>query len=613
MCGIVGSLLYEGIPSGEKQVVGKLTDLMRRRGPDGGEVWTDGRHATFGFRRLSILDVSDRASQPMHSPDGRHALVFNGELYNFRELRRRLEAGGHRFTSTGDTEVVLRSLMEWGTEALPNFNGMFALAWYDTEARRLVLARDPMGIKPLYYVDAPHGLVFGSQFDQMLRHPLCKAEVDPACLALYLRLSFLPPPFTLMRNVFQLEPGHTLVAEPGQRPRLSTYSTFPADPVTELLPDAAEHVDEAVARAVSAQLVSDVPLGCFLSGGIDSPLVATHASRASPALPAFTIGSEDSAHDEVDVASRYADLLSLRHRVSVLSGRKALELLPDVAAAYSEPFADVSAIPTLALSALARSKVKVALSGDGGDELFWGYPRFVKVLGARPAFLFPRPARVVAYAASRATTRRLSRGVRFADIGSWYFDSHSHLRSPDLASVLYEDPGIPSGFDEFDLASVPSFAATAAWLRANELRVHLQRILLKVDRASMYHGLEVRVPLLDKAVAAVAASVDPRQCMAGGMGKVVLRQALARHVPKDLVQLPKRGFSAPVGTWLRTDLKPVVHDLLLTRDPYPSGLFRTKGLADLFDRHLAGVDHSLQIWPLLCLQLWADHHASPAP
>lgn len=612
MCGVVGSYLHHGIPSNERAVISSLSGLMRRRGPDDSGQWTDGAHVTFGFRRLSILDVTERASQPMLSEDGRHAIVFNGELYNYRELRRTLEGRGHRFKSTGDTEVLLRSLITWGSAAVERFNGMFAFAWYNTQARRLVLARDAMGIKPLYYLEAPEGLVFGSQFDQMLRHPLCSGEVDPTCVALYLRLSFLPPPFSLVSGVSQLEPGCLLTVEPGKRLRLSRYAAFPAEAVTAPLADAVERVDDAVAQAVARQMVSDVPVGCFLSGGIDSPLVAAHVGRPhGVGLPAFTIGSDDPAHDEVAAAKGYAQSLCLDHRVGVLTGQEALAMLPHMAAAYSEPFADVSAIPTMALTALARTEVKVALSGDGGDELFWGYPRFAKVLAARKAFHLPRSARTLAYAASRATGGGLPRGVLSHNIGSWYLDSHSHLRSRDLASVLLADPGLPATFAEFELATVPSHAATAAWLRKNELRVHLQRILLKVDRASMYHGLEVRVPLLDPGVVAVAAAMDPRQCIVEGQGKAVLRQALARHAPGHLVGLPKRGFSAPVSRWLRTQLRPLVHDLLLSRDPYPAGFFRKAGIAELFERHLAGGDHSAQIWPLLALQLWADAHASP--
>lgn len=614
MCGIVGSYRYHGIPRDEQRVISALSALMQRRGPDDSGAWTDGEHVNFGFRRLSILDVTERASQPMLSEDGRHAIIFNGELYNYRDLRRSLEARGHHFKSTGDTEVLLRSLMTWGAAAVKRFNGMFAFAWYDSHARTLVLARDPMGIKPLYYVDARDGLVFGSQFDQMLRHPLCSGEIDPACVGLFLRLSFLPPPFSLVRGVFQLEPGCLLTVEPGKRPSLSQYATFPAETITSPLTDPVNRVDEAVAQAVAGQLVSDVPVGCFLSGGIDSPLVAAHVGGLTGAgLPAFTIGSEDPVHNEVGVATEYARSLSLDHRVGILTGAEALAMLPKMAAAYSEPFADVSAIPTMALTALARTQVKVALSGDGGDELFWGYPRFAKVLAARRVFQLPRPVRTIAYAASRVSGGGVPRGVLFRDIGSWYFDAHSHLRSDDLAAVTQEDPGVPATFREFDLPSVPSHAATAAWLRKNEMRVHLQRILLKVDRASMYHGLEVRVPLLDAAVVAVASAIDPRQCIVEGQGKAVLRQALARHAPKHMVGLPKRGFSAPVSGWLRAELKPLVHDLLLSGDPFPGGFFRQAGIAEMFDRHLAGGDYSAQIWPLLCLQLWAGAHVVPTP
>jgi asparagine synthase (glutamine-hydrolysing) len=374
-------------------------------------------------------------------------------------------------------------------------------------------------------------------------------------------------------------------------------------------------VDAAVASSVTRQLVSDVPVGAFLSGGVDSPLIAAHMQAvSSSAVQAFTIGTDDRATDESEPASMFAEILHLRHQLRRISGADAIDLVGDVAAANTEPFGDYSSFPTLLVSQLASEHVKVVLSGDGGDELFWGYPRFGKVREARRWFHLPRAARIAAYGASKplAGDRRPARGIMFRSLGDWYLDAHSRLHDTDLRLIAPGRDELPADFTAFDLPEVPSDRGLLQWMRSNELRYHLPMVLQKVDRASMYHSLEVRVPLLDPELVGLAARLDPSTCVEDGIGKRVLRTSLGRRVPPERIPLPKRGFTVPMARWLRQDLRPAVQSYLFEQDPFPHGYFDRRGLAEVWDDHREGRrDVAGGLWNLLSLQLWAEEHLRP--
>jgi asparagine synthase (glutamine-hydrolysing) len=409
--------------------------------------------------------------------------------------------------------------------------------------------------------------------------------------------------------------GSYLVAQPGAQPTLHTFATPPvvdrADRLTGV--EAVDAVDAAVRASVRAQMVSDVRIGTFLSGGVDSPLVAAAMDQTAGLVPAFTIGVDDPAFDESAAASAYATHLGLEHHLETIRAADAVDLLDDVADAYSEPFGDYSSFPTMLVSRLASAHVKTVLCGDGGDELFWGYPRFSRVLRMRRWFSMPRAARVAAYAASKPlpTSRRPLRGVLFGSIGEWYLDSHSGLRSTDFRRIAPQVTGRPE-LELFDFSGRPERDRVAEWMRRNELRYHLELMLLKNDRASMHHSLEVRVPLLGRDVVRVAHRVGVDDCIQGRTGKTVLRSALRRHAPSDLVDLPKRGFSVPMADWLRGPLAPAVHELLVERDPFPNGFFDRAGLRRFCDEHHTGAaDRTRGLWNLLALQLWADRHLRP--
>lgn len=611
MCGIVGELRFTSQPIEVDWTA--LSELMVRRGPDDHGLWSDEDRCTLAFRRLAILDLSPQGHQPMLTEDRRFALVFNGEIYNFEELRKQLRGLGCRFRSSGDSEVVLQALATWGRDALGKFNGMFALGFYDRQQRRLLLARDHVGIKPLYYLTAARGLVFGSQYDQILAHPLARGlGVNPDALGLYLRFAHVPAPFGMIQDTYMLEPGSWLEASADGAIVKGRYYRFPWDQVPDLEGDQAlEAVDAALSSAVKRQLVSDVPLGAFLSGGVDSPLVVAKIREVSPDTPlrTFTIGTDDSATDETKDARAYGRALGVEHTVEMVSPDQALALLDDVNSACAEPFGDFSIFPTMLVTRLASREFKVMLSGDGGDELFWGYvQRSAQMITRAPEF-----ARSLRARALRRRTQRLlgqkpeQRDLRWPTIGHWQRQRHTHLPAGWLEKLFPHLPVWPLEYDAYDYAGTDS-GQTARWLRYNELEAHLPMVLLKVDRASMYNSLEVRVPLLDLEVLNVAARVGWQSCIdtSSGLGKLPLRHSLQRYVRRQSQN--KRGFGIPMGQWLRTSLREVFEDQVIARPDILGVELDNKQIRALYKRHLEGQgDFGWGLWPLLSLCLWADH------
>jgi asparagine synthase (glutamine-hydrolysing) len=617
MCGIVGQWTPHQIADEDLESVQAAASLMTRRGPDDAGFWNDGKRCAFGFRRLAILDLTPAGHQPMLTADGRHAIVFNGEVYNFAEIRSELVARGVRFRSTGDTEVVLNALACWGRAALDRFNGMFALAFYDCVSGRLLLARDHAGIKPLYYLQTSAGMVFGSQFNQVISHPWGREQrISQEGLALYLRLGYVPAPFGLAEGTHMLEAGCWLEADPCTGVTKGRYFTFPVGDTASLWGrDALDAVDDAVTASVRDQLVSDVPLGVFLSGGVDSPLVAASIPReACPAIPAFTIGVPGSVLDESADAAAYAEELNLRHRISPFNDGEAMTMVDEVMKACSEPLADASIFPTLRVSEIARNEVKVALSGDGGDELFWGYAeRFASVLHIAETFGSSHLARSARYFIGRLSGNGVSYNVRRRSIGSWYRAKHSRMKEEQLAKLFDTAPGWPQSFDAFDYSG-SSRGETAHWLRWNEFVTHLSMVLLKVDRASMHHSLEVRVPLLDRRVIEAAARVRWEECLRIDipLGKLPLRNVLARRCRHQ--SIPKRGFDIPMPQWLRGPLRPLVEDELASRTDILGVPLRKAALRKFVSRHMTGqANHTAAIWLLLHLALWETRHRKPAP
>lgn len=613
MCGFVGTVSRHSITPDAVAATRRVTDLLIRRGPDdaGHE---SGDWFALGFRRLAVLDLTPAGHQPMTTDDGRWTLVFNGELYNHVELRRQLVAEGARFHSASDSEVVLQALVHWGEGALRRFNAMFALALVDRRDRTVLLARDPMGIKPLAWMECPQGLVFSSQYDAVIRHPWCdRQRIRPDVAALYLRLGYVPSPYGIVEGTGQVAPGSLMRWSAERGLESEAYWRWPDAPRTRLGPDdGADALRIALGDAVDRQLAADVPVGTFLSGGIDSPLVTAIAQGHQPHLPAFTIGTEDASLDETQQAGRYAGHLGVEHVVRTISEDDALALFDQVIGAYGEPFGDFSAFPTLLVSRLARERVTVCLSGDGGDELFFGYPRMWTALRWRRLFHLPPLARRgIRRALGPWPSIRPNEGSTIGSLGDLVLTPHSEFGGAALSRVAPGLGGPPNDFTLYDLDEVPSEDDLAQWLRRNEIAGHLEKMLLKVDRASMHESLEVRVPLLDLDVVAAAVSIDPGACIGGGVGKLPLRRELARHVPPSMISTPKKGFSVPLGDWFRGGLAERLRDRVVEHPVILGDAFDRNEVQALIDTHDAGADHTRPLWHLLSLQEWADRHLRP--
>ena len=616
MCGIVGQLSFSrrsGDLDSTKAIFRRLIALMSRRGPDDEGIWNDGERCVFGFRRLSILDLSAAARQPMATKDGRYVLIYNGEIYNFRELRHELVQRGATFHSTGDTEVVLHAIAHWGTHALLRFNGMFALAFYDSIEKRVLLARDHAGIKPLYYLLTPLGLLFASQYDQILAHPWSHdLDVSQDGLALYLRLGYIPAPYALLQDTHMLEPGSWLEVSSESQVRHGRFFEFSVGEPSLRDEEAFEAVDAAITAAVRRHLVSDVPLGTFLSGGVDSPLVsAKMRAVTNSTIQAFTIGTNGDRHDESADAIAYAREIGVEHVVEHVKSDTALEMLDDVVAACGEPFADYSIFPTMLVSRLARRKVKVMLSGDGGDELFWGYfDRFASVLGKLIDLNQTEPVENAKWHLKRLLASDTGgTDLRWpGSIGDIYRLKHTHQSEGRLKRILPDLPDWPTDFSLFSYTGLEP-NRTAQWLRWNEFVGYLTMVLLKVDRASMHHSLEVRVPLLDKEVIDVATHVEWRSCLdvQRRLGKLPLRYSLARHVRHQT--WTKRGFTVPMDVWLRGPLRPVFEEAILGRADILGLPLNRAAAREMFDRHLSGqANYEWMLWMLLSLALWEKRH-----
>jgi asparagine synthase (glutamine-hydrolysing) len=615
MCGICGIFTIDQAAGQAEyaRAIQTMTARMQRRGPDDQGAWSDpAGHLALGFRRLAVIDPTPAGHQPMISADGRSVIVLNGEIYNFQELRGELEGQGVRFRSHSDTEALLEALNRWGLEALGRLNGMFALAWYHLPSQRLVLARDHAGIKPLYYFVHPagKGLAFASQLDVLLHTPWGEpgaARLD--VLRLYLRLHHIPPPYGLLENTFQLEPGQFLVVHPDGRLERRAWWRLPRDPEPDLRGERAlEALSEALDNAVRRQRIADVPLGVFLSGGVDSPLVTAVArAQTGPDLKAFTIGNPGWGQDESSEASAYAQRLGVDHRLYPVSGAEALAAIGQVMAAQYEPLGDFSILPTLLVSRYARPEVTVALSGDGGDELFFGYERPLSLLRDGADFRWPWPMRLGLYAAGKTGL-----GPRRSDVlvlqspGDYYFEVNCRVKEADLRRFAPGLPALPGDFGLYRAGRYQGLRHLAGYSRYVEFYGQLQRGLKKVDMASMHHSLEARVPFLDREIIDLSLRIDPFECMRDGQRKVVLRELLSRYVPAELIPRPKRGFAVPMGEWLRGPLRPLVEETLFGSDLYPSGVFDRQGLRRYWQEHLDGQrDHKWGLWTLLALQWWA--------
>jgi len=638
MCGIAGLWDRKGCGIRELDArVAAMTETLSHRGPDDSGVWASPEAGVaFGQRRLAIIDLSPMGHQPMTAANGRYTITFNGEIYNFRELRAELEDRGVRFRGHSDTEVIVEGCAHWGVKAtIARLNGMFAIAIWDEQERQLFLARDRMGEKPLYWAIVDGLVLFGSELKALRAHPGWEPGLSRGAIAAFLRHNYVPGPFTIYQDVYKLPPaGFVKIGRVGG-PETGVYWDL-AGVVSQGRRDAlradedelVEELDALLRDVVSRRMVADVPLGAFLSGGYDSSTVVALMQSAAPRpVKTFTISFENAAFDESKHAEAVARHLGTEHTTFPVSGAEALDVVPKLADMYDEPFADSSQVPTHIVSALTRKRVTVALSGDGGDELFSGYNRYQWAETVwRPSGKAPLPLRRFASSAIRVVPPgaydRIARYVPYLrhvpQVGYKAHRLAQTLAVPSIDSVYYQlvshdqNPG--------ELVNGAEEVRTDCWkqnlrallpdpvdrMRYLDMCTYLpDDILTKVDRASMAVALEVRVPFLDHRLVEWVWRLPSSQNARAGRPKHLLRRVLSRYVPDRLVERPKMGFGVPLADWLREPLRDWAEDLMTEARLSADGIFDVEAVRSLWDEFLSGNDRRYYfIWNILMFQAW---------
>jgi asparagine synthase (glutamine-hydrolysing) len=617
MCGIAGKFNFDRARSVDRERLSAMTSVIAHRGPDA-EGFYVAEGIGLGHRRLSIIDLTTGA-QPLANEDSTVWVAFNGEIYNFAEVRALLEQAGHRFRTHTDTEVIVHAYEEWGEQSVERFRGMFAYALWDERRRRLVLVRDRLGVKPLFYAATAFGVTFGSEIKAILEDPDVAREWSAEAIDAYLTLGYIPCPRTIYSHIAKLAPGHLLVAENGGvsiRPYWDL--TFPGkgDPRREN--EYLERLDSLITESVKLRLMSDVPLGAFLSGGIDSSaVVAAMVETSSSRVVTTTVGFGEEAFDELEYARVVARHLGTESHERIVTP-DVVDLLPKLAWHFDEPFSDSSAVPTYYVSAAAREHVTVALSGDGGDELWAGYPwhrverwehQARQVLGTTASRVAGRLAQRVPLAVKGSRSLRhlaLSPDEACARKHAYNgFDSEGRraMYSPDFADAVRDADPLATFRQAYQTCSSSDPLDRTMYV---DVKTYLaDDILTKVDKMSMAVSLEARDPLLDHKLLEFAATVPSSLKLKNGQSKYLLRRVLQRRVPKSIVDRPKHGFEAPIGEWLRGPLAPMVDDLLLDGRFRARGIFNDKAIARLWQEHKSGArDHRHRLWSLVMLELW---------
>lgn len=621
MCGIVGAAanLHHQVPPVD--VTRRMCAAIRHRGPDDEGIFHSPQ-AFLGMRRLAIIDP-DGGKQPIYNETGEICAVVNGEIYNFRELRERLEARGHRFHSGSDVECVVHAYEEYGADCFAELRGMFAVAIWDGRSHTLVLGRDRFGKKPLFYTESSRGLYFASELKSLLPVPELTARLNRNMIPDYLLLGYVPTPESMLENVHKLPPGHYLAFREGHAV-IRRYWSLSYGP--KFLDDEATLVDALEARlddAVRVRLQSDVPFGAFLSGGIDSSLVVALMTRhLDQPVHTFSIGFEESEFNESDDARRVAEHLGTRHEDFIVRP-DAVAMLHDIAWYMDEPLADSSAIPTFIVSQMAAKHVKMVLTGDGGDEMFAGYERYSRYMQLRALRQLGLPHLLpLLKHALRGLPSRIGRRAQ------WVATRLGMTHPEDyLSGVALGTPASIRGLLGSGLARPHGYGRVRACFDGNDdtagpldtvLRGDVQSyllddILVKVDRMSMGNSLEARAPLLDHKLAEFAARLPERMKLRGSTGKYLLKKVAARHLPESCVHKRKQGFAIPLARWLRTDLRDLLMDTVHGAAFRDRDAFDTSTVRRLAGEHVRGHrDHSETLWSVLVFELWAQRYLEPA-
>ena len=630
MCGIAG---FVALKSGDLEFdhlarLRAMIGAVRHRGPDDEGVWSDGV-CGLAHARLSIIDLSPAGHQPMSSPDGRIWVSYNGEIYNFMDLRRELESLGHVFCSRSDTEVLVHGYAAWGVEVVDRLRGMFAIALWDQAERRLLLVRDRFGKKPLFWCRAGNALVFGSEIKAILAWPGIDRSPDLVAIDDYLSLQYVPAPRTAFAAIRKLPAAHLMVVDAGSGAdaaigEATRYWQLPrpnAPKCRRSVRGVVGELVERLAEAVRLRLISDVPLGAFLSGGVDSSAIVALMSRLGAApVKTFSIGFQNAVFDETRYARMVAERYETDHQEFIVEP-DAAAVIPRLVWHYGEPFADPSMIPTYYVSELARQKVTVALNGDGGDEAFLGYPRYSACRVLSRLDVLPHSLRHTAGAAiarlpaplKARYERRLNAlagllrsadtrpSQRYAFMITYFMDYQKREGYAEAMESFLDG----SALDKLDayFAEAPNLVTGANWA---DIHTYLpDDLMVKVDVASMAHALETRSPLLDHVFMEWAAGLPYSMKMAGGETKAIFKRAMEPYLPHEVLYRKKMGFGCPVGDWLRQDLREMAHDVLLSSAASARGIFQKAYVERLLAEHVSNrVQHDTRLWALLMLELW---------
>ena len=612
MCGIIGEFGKTITP---KSVFLELQKLSTKRGSDMKGYFCN-ENIQFGFNRLSIIDTTKNGNQPISSPSGRYQILCNGEIVNFNELIDYLRIKPNALRSKSDTEVVAHAIDNWGIEkTLEQIRGMFAMSIFDNHESKLYLVRDPAGIKPLYCAKTNEGWIFASQYDQIFKHSWFSKtkKVNINALSEYFQLGYIPAPNALYMNSWMIEPGFYYVIDMNfNLEKISYYSID--DNIQNFEENSNVTVDKLNESLISVfpdYIHSDVPIGTFLSGGIDSPLIASIISKKVPDLKAYTISSMHSDIDESNYAGKIANHLRLDHHIEPFSFLDVTRWLDNHFLAYSEPFSDFSSLPTYLICQQASKHYKVILSGDGGDELFWGYGRFLSTVAVMNWFRYPVLMRRIGAALIRRIKRyRFGSGIEAKTIGNWVFERHGPHYSNQVKELIPDFCFSESTTSLYDSPlPLDGPIKLLKWLRKNEFYGHMQRRLLKMDRASMAHGLEVRLPFLDTRIIDFSNQVTPSLGVEHEEPKILLKKCLDNYVPNEYILKKKQGFSINLTSLLRNELKEELKDTLIDSDFYLNDIINKNIVRNNVNRFLENKDQNpWQIWTYFALNKFAKLH-----
>ncbi len=621
MCGICGFLNKKILSS---EVLEKMNDVLSHRGPDDKGIYSneipygsDNVQVGLGNRRLSIIDLTEHGHQPMCNETKDIWIVFNGEIYNFQEIRKELQEKGHKFKSKSDTEVILRSYEQWGEKCLEKFNGMFAFAIWDEKKKQIFIARDRVGIKPLYYYFKDGNFAFASELKSILQYPLLEKKLNRKSLYYYLLFQYVPTPYSIFENTWKLPPGHYLVLKKNKKIEIKKYWDVLQERKIirkNSIQEYTEEFEELLKTSIKYRLISDVPVGAFLSGGTDSSLVVGLMNQLTDKVETFTIGFDRKKYNEAPFAKKIAAYLGTKHHELYVKEKDVFSLVASLPEYYDEPFADSSSLPTYLVSKLAREKgVKVVLSGDGGDELFCGYNRYIWMNKIRNFLLLSSSIREntapLLEKIPYLKLRRLSQILQYKDPLEMYLGIICMWNERELKKLI----GKNYSYEQLPFSQIYKKLDNSPLLkRLQILDFHTylpEDILTKVDRASMAVSLEARVPLLDHRIAEFAYDLPLDLRYRHGIRKYLLKKVLYKYLPAKFFRRPKQGFGIPLDEWLRGGVKPYIDKYLNAKTIKKEGLFNSEFVGALIKKHLSGkYNYQYPIWTLLQFQLWKEKY-----